>query len=141
MKRVILVLMLLVGPMECEAQNMAIYPTVGEVVREDPALDGLVDPKAKIEVLASGFDWSGGEVWVTKDRGSLLCSDVPANAVFEWTAEKGLATFLKPSGFTGIGRYSDEPGSNGLTLDGQGRLISCEHGDRRVSSMAWGAGK
>jgi gluconolactonase len=142
MKRLVFFLVLsLIGSLECEAQNMTIYPTIGEVVREDPALESLVDAKAKIEVLASGFDWSEGPVWVPRDGGYLLFSDVPANTVFKWTAEKGLETFLKPSGFTGLGRYSDEPGSNGLTLDGQGRLISCEHGDRRVSAMAWGAGK
>ena len=120
---------------------MSSYPTMGEVVRVDPKLDELIDADAKIEVLASGFDWSEGPVWVPRDGGYLLFSDVPKNTVFKWQEEKGLEPFLKPSGFTGIGRYSDEPGSNGLTLDRDGRLISCEHGDRRVSAMKWGEGK
>ena len=49
--------------------------------------------------------------------------------------------YLKPSGFTGIGPYSKEPGSNGLTMDSKGRLVSCEHGDRRVSVLEQGYGK
>ncbi len=123
------------------AQDMSNYPTLGEVVRVDPALDELVDPEAKIEVLASGFEWSEGPLWVPRDGGYLLFSDVPQNTVFKWQVGKGLSEFLKPSGFTGVKGYSDEPGSNGLALDNEGRLISCEHGDRRVSAMAWGEGK
>lgn len=123
------------------AQNMSNFPTIGEVVQDDPALSELVDPDAKIEVLAMGFEWSEGPVWVPRDGGYLLFSDVPKNTVFKWQEGKGISEFLKPSGYTGIGRYSDEPGSNGLTLGGKGQLISCEHGDRRVSSMAFGEGK
>jgi len=48
---------------------------------------------------------------------------------------------MKPSGFTGVGAYSGEPGSNGLTLDPQGRLVLCEHGDRRVARVETGGGK
>ena len=124
-----------------EAQNMNKYPTMGEVVRVDAAINQLIGTDAKIEVLASGFQWSEGPVWVPRDGGYLLFSDVPTNTVHKWSDKEGLSTFLKPSGYTGIGRYSDEPGSNGLTLDGAGRLISCEHGDRRVSAMTFGEGK
>lgn len=122
-------------------QSMSYYPTMGQLVKVADGFEKLVAPDAKIEVLASGFVWSEGPVWVPHDDGFLLFSDVPQNTVFKWKEDEGLSTFLKPSGFTGIGRYSDEPGSNGLTLDREGRLISCEHGDRRVSAMAWGAGK
>jgi gluconolactonase len=142
MKLSILCLALLVMAIqECGAQTMSNYPTIGAVVRLDPSLDTLVNADAKIEVLASGFEWSEGPVWVPRDGGFLLFSDVPQNTVFKWQEGKGVTPFLKPSGYTGIGRYSDEPGSNGLTLDREERLISCEHGDRRVSVMAWGSGK
>ena len=124
-----------------KAQQMSNFPTLGEVVRLDPAINQLISTDAKIEVLAMGFDWSEGPVWVPRDGGYLLFSDVPKNTVFKWSEQEGLSEFLKPSGYTGIKRYSDEPGSNGLTLDGAGRLISCEHGDRRVSAMAFGEGK
>jgi gluconolactonase len=117
------------------------FPSLGEVVRLDPAINQLIGTDAKIEVVAMGFDWSEGPVWVPRDGGYLLFSDVPKNTVFKWSEKEGLSEFLKPSGYTGIKRYSDEPGSNGLTLDGAGRLISCEHGDRRVSAMVFGEGK
>ncbi|MCY7358806.1 MAG: SMP-30/gluconolactonase/LRE family protein, partial [Rudanella sp.] len=116
------------------AQAQPITPTIGQIVRTDPRLDKLIPKDAKIEVLASGFTWAEGPVWV-KDGSYLLFSDVPQNTVFKWSEKDGLSTFLKPSGYTGTGPYSDEPGSNGLTLDQKGRLVLCEHGDRRVSVM------
>ena len=115
------------------------YPTIGKVVRFDPQLDGIIAPNTPIEVLASGFEWSEGPVWV-KDGGYLLFSDVPKNTIYKWTENSGLSVFLKPSGYTGAGGYGNEPGSNGLTLDARGRLIACEHGDRRLSAMPLGGG-
>ena len=114
-------------------------PTIGQIIRADPRLDKLIPKEAKIEVLASGFTWAEGPIWV-KDGGYLLFSDVPQNTIFKWSEKDGLSTFLKPSGYTGAGNYSDEPGSNGLTLDEQGRLVLCEHGDRRVSVMPLNGG-
>jgi gluconolactonase len=84
--------------------------------------------------------WSEGPVWI-KDGGYLLFSDIPRNSVMKWSEKDGLSLFLKPSGYTGLGDYSKEPGSNGLITDPQGRLVSCEHGDRRVSVMTKGGGK
>lgn len=110
------------------------FPTIGQVVRTDPRLDRLIPIESKIEVLATGFVWTEGPIWV-KEGAFLLFSDVPQNTVFKWTEKDGVTPFLKPSGYTGAGTYSDEPGSNGLTIDRQGRLISCEHGDRRVTAM------
>ena len=118
------------------------YPTIGQIVRVGPRIDKLIPVEAKIEVLASGFDWSEGPVWV-KDRdtgGYLLFSDVPQNTIFKWTEKEGITPFLKPSGYTGLLPYSLEPGSNGLTIDRQGRLIACEHGDRRVTAMPLSGG-
>lgn len=117
------------------------YPAIGSIVRLDPRLDSLIEPGAKIEVLASGFEWSEGPVWVPRDGGFLLFSDVPRNTVYRWTQKDGITVFLKPSGYTGAAEYSREPGSNGLTLDLEGRLLSCEHGDRRVSRLEWDGGK
>ncbi len=110
----------------------------GQVVRLDPRFDKLVPKEAVIEELAAGFEWAEGPVWVkttATEPGYLLFSDVPKNTVYRWTEVDGCKPFLMPSGYTGRGTYSDEPGSNGLTLDAQGRLISCEHGDRRISAM------
>jgi gluconolactonase len=105
-----------------------------------------VPKDAKIEVLASGFEWAEGPVWVRDDRGglpagSLLFSDIPNNRVHRWKAGEGLSIFLQPAGFTGPSAYGKERGSNGLALDRQGRLISCEHGDRRVSRLEPQGGK
>jgi gluconolactonase len=111
------------------------YPSFGKIIYEDPSLEKLLPKDAKVEVLASGFDWAEGPVWV-KDQNFLLFSDVPQNVVYRWDEKDGLKEFLRPSGYTGLGYYSDEPGSNGLTIDDQGRLISCEHGDRRISAMS-----
>ncbi|MBD2701799.1 SMP-30/gluconolactonase/LRE family protein [Spirosoma sp. BT702] len=109
-------------------------PTIGQVVRADPRLDKLILPDTKIEVLADGFMWTEGPVWV-KSEAFLLFSDIPQNTIYKWTDKEGVTTFLKPSGYTGVGTYGDEPGSNGLAIDKQGRLISCEHGDRRITAM------
>ena len=109
-------------------------PTLGRILRDAPQLDTLIPADAHIEVLGSGMAWSEGPVWV-RDGGYLLFSDIPRNSVMKWTESDGLSLFLKPSGYTGLGDYSKEPGSNALAIDSQGRLVSCEHGDRRISVL------
>ncbi|QDT00352.1 SMP-30/gluconolactonase/LRE family protein [Adhaeretor mobilis] len=120
----------------CDAKEFA---TTGEIERIDPAFDKIVSSDAKIEVLAEGFTWSEGPVWVPqKDRidgGYLLFSDVPNNVVHRWDEVDGLSTFLKPSGFTGKTTNANETGSNGLALDAKGRLVLCQHGDRRLARL------
>jgi len=123
-----------------------LLPTVGSIERLDPRLDALVPKNATIEVLAMGFEWAEGPVWVPDAKGglpagSLLFSDIPRNRVHCWKASEGLSVFLEPAGFTGVSAYGKERGSNGLTLDREGRLISCEHGDRRVSRLEPEGGK
>jgi len=116
------------------AFSQKIYPTLGKVTYNDPVLEKLLPKTSELEVLAMGFDWCEGPVWV-KDGGFLLFSDVPKNTVYKWDEKNELSVFLKPSGYTGLGEYSNEPGSNGLMIDKKGRLVSCEHGDRRISAM------
>lgn len=108
--------------------------TIGEIRRVDPRFDKLVPQDAKIEVLASGFDWAEGPVWDRTDD-SLLFSDIPPNSVFRWKQGEGVSLFLKPSGYTGDKSRGGEPGSNGLLFDAQGRLVLCQHGDRRVARL------
>lgn len=122
------------------AQDTTNFPVLGEIIRDDPRLDELIPKGAKIEVLASGFDWTEGPVWV-RDGGYLLFSDIPRNSVMKWTEGVGASLYLKPSGYTGVAEYAPEPGSNGLLLDPEGRLVFCEHGDRRVSVMLADGGK
>jgi len=104
------------------------------IERLDPALDQLIAPDASVEVLAEGYDWSEGPVWV-KDGGFLLFSDVPRNVILRWKQGEGSREWLKPSGYTGSEPRGGEPGSNGLTLDREGRLVICQHGDRRIARM------
>jgi gluconolactonase len=111
--------------------------TLGTIERLDPKFDDLVPKGAVIEVLAGGFKWSEGPVWV-KDGNYLLFSDIPNNRVCKWSAKDGLqADYLKPSGFTAGAKFDGrEPGSNGLAIDKAGHLILCQHGDRRIARRA-----
>ena len=123
-----------------------LVPSVGSIERLDPRFDALVPADAVIEVLASGFAWSEGPVWVATDKGGLptgclLFSDIPRNRIHRWQPGKGLDIFMEPAGFTGPAGYGNERGSNGLTLDRAGRLICCEHGDRRVARLEPAGGK
>ena len=108
--------------------------TTGNLVALDDAFYDYVAKDAKIELLAEGFIWSEGPVWVKEGR-FLLFSDAPQNTIFKWQDDEGITAFLKPSGYTGILPYSREPGSNGLIINNDGELVSCEHGDRRISRM------
>ncbi|HEY5954370.1 MAG TPA: SMP-30/gluconolactonase/LRE family protein, partial [Terrimicrobiaceae bacterium] len=102
----------------------------GLIERVDPGLDTLIAFSSGVETICEGFTWSEGPVW--KDS-ALFFSDVPANILYRWTPAPGRAeVFLEPSG--GIPSNPDfvEPGSNGLALDSEGRLLLCQHGARRV---------
>ncbi len=115
---------------------------IGHLESLDPGFDQRIADDAKIEVLAGGFTWTEGPVWVSDESGGhLLFSDIPRNSIFRWTEARGIELFMRPSGYTGVAYYGLEPGSNGLALDPQGRLTACEHGDRRVSVLTRGGGK
>ncbi len=129
MKKLIIPILLLMTPFAYSQTK-----TMGQTVSLDPAFDDLIDKNAKIEVLAEGFKWSEGPAWV-KQGSYLIFSDVPKNTIFKWKEGENLTEFLKPSGYTGRGDYSDEPGSNGLIISQAGHIIACEHGDRRVTMM------
>lgn len=108
--------------------------TVGHIERLDPALDKLVPADAKMEVAGEGYAWCEGPAWV-RDGSFLLFSDIPNNAVMRWDAKSGSKLFLKPAGYTGADPRGGESGSNGLAIDRKGRLILCQHGDRRVARL------
>jgi gluconolactonase len=107
---------------------------IGSIERLDPALDEIVPPAAKIEKLAGGFTFTEGPVWI--HEGYLLFSDIPNNVIRKWTPNGEVSVFLEKSGYEG----TDAPpgafiGSNGLTLDSEGRLVICEHGNGRVTRL------
>jgi gluconolactonase len=87
----------------------------------DPKFANYVLGNAPVKQLATGFDWAEGPVWFG-DANCLLFSDIPNNKILRWTSDQGLSTFRAPANYT-----------NGHTRDLQGRLISCEHGTRRVT--------
>ncbi len=86
-----------------------------------PKLLDLIDADAELKQLGTGCEFTEGPVWHA-DGKFLLFSDIPANQMKKWTAEEGITNFRVPSGK-----------SNGLTYDKQGRLVTCEHANRRVS--------
>lgn len=106
----------------------------GTIERIDPAFDALVDSDAKVEVIAEGFEWSEGPLWLPSAN-MLIFSDVPTNTIYKWTPEKGKEIYLIPSGYTGNIPRGGEMGSNGLTLNNEGKLALAQHGDRRVALM------
>ena len=110
--------------------------TLGTIDRVDPALDKLLPKNAVIEMLEENkFEWAEGPIWL-KDQKALLFSDIPPNKVWRWKEGEGLKEFLHPSGYTGKAPFTGkEPGSNGMTINKDGRLLLCQHGDRRVVSM------
>ena len=134
-----------IGLLVCAACSFAVISraeNIGHVERLDAAIDEIVDIDAQIEVLASGFTWTEGPVWVGDETsGHLLFSDIPRNTIFRWSPAGGIQVFMHPSGYTGVDFYGLEPGSNGLALDPEGRLTACEHGDRRLSVLTKGGGK
>ena len=114
--------------------SQAQYKTTGSIERIDPAFDNIISPSAKIEIIAEGFDWSEGPVWVEKYK-MLLFSDVPRDTIFKWTEKKGKEVYLTHSGYTGTIPRGGEMGSNGLTLDNKGNLVLCQCGNRQMARM------
>ncbi len=106
-----------------------------DIVRLDPRFDKLVPLNVNVERIVSGRTWVEGPVWNRKEK-YLLFSDIPTNSIVKWQEGKGTSVFLKPSGYTGKAPFDGaEPGSNGLTYDLEGRLVSAEHGDRRIGRL------
>jgi gluconolactonase len=98
----------------------------------DPALNDIVSLDARIETLADGFKNLEGPVWVRKG-GYLLFSDISSNVINKWnSADRKVSVFLDHSGFTGADSTTTSQGSNGITLDRQGRVVFCATGDGQI---------
>lgn len=111
------------------------YKTTGTIIQYDKALVAIIDTTTKPEIIAEGYEWSEGPLWIEKQN-MLLFSDVPMNTIYKWTEANGAEVYLKPSGYTGTTPSKcKEPGSNGLTLDNEGNLVLCQHGDRQMGKM------
>jgi gluconolactonase len=133
-------------------------PSGKPVTRLDPALDALISPDAKLQLVKTGFGFTEGAVWVPRgDSGYLLFSDIPANVIYMWSPlDDKASVYLDHSGYTGqdiwrVGfmqtngkdksdpKYEEFPmiGSNGLTLDREGRLIIATWAGRSIDRIEW----
>jgi gluconolactonase len=103
-----------------------------EIQRLDPSLDHIVSADTKLERVATGFDkWTEGPVWTR--QGTLLFAEIPANNIVEWVPGQGAHVFMHPSGYKGSTPYKGvESGSNGMTLDADGRVTVAGHAGRTV---------
>jgi gluconolactonase len=157
-------IVLLLAAASVLAQALAQAPAQNAVVRLDAALDAIVSAGAKAELLKGDyFGAIEGPVWVDDPStssgspraasrgegpgGYLLFSDMAANVIYKWTPAGALSVFLDKSGFTGTdvnsvgGQYTNGRlhllliGSNGLTLDPQGRLIIAAMTDRSITRL------
>jgi gluconolactonase len=101
-----------------------------QVDRLDPAINSIVPASATLERVATGFKWVEGPVWVGD---SLFFAEIPSNSIRKWTPGQGVSIWLQPSGYKGTAPYGGpEPGTNGMTLDVQGRLTVAGHAQRDV---------
>jgi gluconolactonase len=110
-------------------------------LKEDPFIEilddrilELLDSETPFQILAEGFAWTEGPLWLEGQQ-SLIFTDIPNNSVFRVDSKGELSLYLKPSGYTSDSPRGGEVGANGLTLDPQGKLVLCQHGDRRMARM------
>ena len=118
----------------CNNVKLSQSKTIGSIERMDASLDAVINSDVSIEIIAEGHDWTEGPLWVESEK-MLLYSDIPPNKIFKWTEAKGSELYLTPSGYTGTTPRGGEPGSNGLILNREGKLVLCQHGDRRMALM------
>lgn len=106
----------------------------GTILETDPSLRAIVPADSEIEKLHDGFGFTEGPLWIDAGRPHLLFSDIPGNVVYRWTEAEGPTEFLRPV-FEGEYERGRFVGSNGLTLDHDGRVVMAEHGHRRISRL------
>lgn len=119
-----------------QSSNLEFTDSFNIEIIEDEALS-LINPDSPIKIIGEGFKWTEGPLWIA-DGNYLLFSDIPNNSIFKIDASGILSTYLKPSGYLGEGDYGKEPGSNGLLLDKDGKLVLMQHGERSVARMISG---
>jgi len=103
-----------------------------EIQQLDSSLAHIVPAHAALERVATGFDkWTEGPVWTRES--SLLFAEIPANNIVIWVPGQGARVFMHPSGYKGSEPFKGpEPGSNGMTLDADGRVTVAGHAARNV---------
>lgn len=124
------------NPKADSAENSAIDPLMEQLTIEtyDPMALTIIDPNATLEILAKGFWWSEGPLWVDELQ-AVIFSDVPANKIFKWSERDSLVIYLESAGHSGEENKDSDKGPNGLMLDLENKLVICQHGDRRIARM------
>ena len=115
-------------------QTLTELKTAGHIEIYDPEMLQIIDSNAVIEILAEGFNWSEGPLWLPSEN-KLIFTDVPENTIYAWDDKNGKQVYLNPSGYTIINPKGGKEGANGLALDSKGNLILCQHGNRAVAKM------
>jgi len=108
------------------------WKNIGKLYTIDEKLNNILPKTTVIDKVADGFSFTEGPVW--HPDGYLLFSDPNSNVIYRYNPQNhNVTVYMSHSGYTGpdIGEYS-QPGSNGLTIDKEGRLIVDQHGNRRV---------
>src|SRR5690606_28708841 len=82
----------------CTAQEK--YKPIGIIERLDGSINDILSPNAKAEIIAEGFEWSEGPLWI-ENNNMLLFSDIPRNAIYKWTETNGAELYLQLAGYTG----------------------------------------
>ena len=147
MRKLLLPALVLLGAVACFGFDREPHAFVGRIERLDPALDEVLTPDAKIEKVAEGFRWAEGPTWYVEKNAAgkvvfqgIVFSDVLGNTSYRWREGWDHAeVFLRPSGLMTNAPGFHERGSNGMTRDAAGRLIICQHGERRVVRFEDGA--
>ena len=109
-------------------------PGIGTIEFISSELSKFVKKDAKVEIVAEGFQFTEGPLWLEKEQ-MLLLSDVPGNTIYKWTEAGGKEVYVRPGGYTDTAKRGGFMGPNGLTLSYDGKLLVCQHGDRRIAIM------
>jgi gluconolactonase len=131
MKKITLLLILLASSFCMHAQESK---PIGNIEFISDELSSIIKKDAKVEIIAEGFQFTEGPFWHEKEK-MLLVSDIPANSIYKWTEAKGKELYLKPAGYTDTTKRGGFMGPNGMTLSHDGKLLVCQHGDRRIAMM------
>jgi gluconolactonase len=108
------------------------WKDIGKIYMINEKLNSIISTGTKVEKIAEGFSFTEGPVW--HPNGFLLFSDPNTNTIYRYNpANHNVTVYMSHSGYTGIdiGEYG-QPGSNGLAIDKEGRLIVAQHGNRRI---------
>ena len=131
MKNFLTLILILFVISEVNSQH---YKTDARLIVNDTKIHQIIPENVQIEMLAEGHEWTEGPLWLETEN-KLIYSDIPQNAIFEWSENDGKKIYLKPAGYTGNAKRGGETGSNGLLLNAEDELILCQHGNRRIAKM------